>query len=196
MRFLRVALWLSRPIPGLLGKQQREANAFLGTVAVSADGSRIYTVSGDPAAIEQSTVYLSINHGTNWTHMPSPINRLPDNLCIACSADGIKLIEALGNGGISYSTNGGTNLYTSSVSPAGWISLASSADGAHMVAAASGGSIYLSGDFGVTWTPTNLPTEAWKSVCTSADGKWIGATSDAHSYISADSGVTWLTNDF
>jgi len=177
------------------------ASRNLGGLAVSADGSRIFVALAGggipPEEIYFLHILTSTNQGTNWQGTGFPILSSPStNNSIACSADGMKVIASLGQSAILYSTNGGANCYTSSVSPANWNSFACSATGSRMVAAADGGSLYFSEDFGANWTPANLPAQAWTSVCISPDGKSIGATSDLHSYISSDSGVTWLTNDF
>jgi hypothetical protein len=165
--------------------------AFLGGVAIAADGTKIFTplISN---TIPRTWIFLSPDHGATWTPTGFPSTK-STNYYVACSADGSKVIAALANGPIFYSTNGGVNCYTSSVPNATWNALASSADGRRMVAAANGGAIYFSGDCGTSWTPGNLPAQFWNSVCASANGKWVGATGN-QSYISSDAGGTWRTN--
>lgn len=168
---------------------------YLGNVAFSADGSVMFAPFSTNTT-QKTWIFASQDVGASWNRTAFPSTTTSTNYRVACSADGIKVIAALGHGGIFYSTNGGANCYTSSVAPAYWTSLASSADGGRMVAAANGGSIYFSQDFGATWTATNLPAESWSSVCTSVDGKWVGATSGNHTCVSSNFGATWLTNNF
>jgi hypothetical protein len=169
--------------------------AYLGTVAISADGGKIF------AALMDSTtwMFVSTDQGATWAKTGFPSTNLPSLYAVACSADGTKVITALPYNSIFYSTNGGINCYTSSI-PNVAASLASSADGSRMIAgvldpSADDGGVYFSGDFGATWTLTSAPRWNIGSVCTSSDGKWIGALGIA-TYISSDSGVTWRTNQF
>jgi len=143
------------------------SSSHLGGTAVSADGLRIYDTMANPA-VDWHEIQVTTNVGANWGSVAFPIAKIPGAQVVACSANGTKVIAAWMNSQVFYSTNGGANYATSSVSPANWISLASSAEGGRMVAAASGGSIYFSEDYGATWTPANLSADAWNGVCTSA----------------------------
>src|SRR5262245_29507869 len=104
---------------------------------------------------------LTTAPATNWT-------------AIACSADGSKVVAAVGGrkyslpqspaGPIYTSTNCGFTWNPSSAPVTNWSVLASSADGSRLVAGAYawqffGPPIFLSGDFGATWsTTTEFPT--------------------------------------
>jgi hypothetical protein len=169
--------------------------AYLGTVAVSADGGKIFAALMDSKA----WMFVSTDQGATWAKTGFPSTNLPSLYPVACSADGTKVITALPYNSIFYSTNGGINCYTSSI-PNLAASLASSADGSRMIAgvvnpAANDGGVYFSSDFGATWTLTSAPPRNIGSVCTSSDGKWIGALGST-TYISSDSGVSWRTNQF
>jgi hypothetical protein len=168
---------------------------YLGGAAVSADGSRMFAALSTNTT-QQTWIFTSIDEGAIWLQTGFPGTTTATNYCVACSADGMKVIAALGGGSIFYSTNGGLTCSTSSVAHADWTSLASSADGSRMVAGANGGSVYFSSDFGASWTPGNLPAQAWLAVCTSAGGQWVGAASSTRTYVSSDSGAHWLTNLF
>ena len=184
------------------------------SVTMSADGSKIFVMfetnsppDGDTNYI-QDFISVTTDYGTNWlpTAFPAATSVFLFNggyltkitntsYHLACSADGTKVVAAVENGPIYFSTDGGVSCQTSSVPAAAWTSVASSADGGTMVGALGGGSVYFSQDFGATWNPANLPAQLWTSVCLSADGKWVGAASSTGSYISSDAGVTWITND-
>jgi hypothetical protein len=169
--------------------------AYLGTVAVSADGGKIFAAMTDL----NTWMFVSTNQGATWAKTGFPSTNLPSLYSVACSADGTKVITALPYNSVFYSTNGGISCYTSSL-PNVAASLASSADGSRMLAgvvnpAANDGGVYFSSDFGATWTQTSAPHRNIGSVCTSSDGKWIGALG-SETYISSDSGVTWRTNQF
>ncbi len=165
---------------------------FLGGLAVSADGAKIFAALCSNS-VSRTWVFVSPDQGASWTPTVFPSTTLSTNLLVSCSADATKVIVAAANGPIYYSTNSGNSCYTSSVPAAPWRSLASSVDGGRMVAAASPGLIYFSQDFGATWTTANLPAQSWNSVCTSSDGKTVGAIGNTL-YISTNAGVTWSTN--
>ena len=164
----------------------------LSGVAVSANGAKIFTALAS-ATIPKTSILLSQDQCATWAFTGFPDVNSSTQYCVACSADGTKVIAALNSGPLLYSTNGGVNCYTSSVPAKAWMSLASSTDGSRMVAAANPGSVYFSEDFGATWTPTNLPNAYWLSVCISSDGKTIGAVAN-RVFISTNAGVTWRTN--
>jgi hypothetical protein len=171
------------------------ATAYLGTIAVSADGGKIF------AALTDSRVWMfvSTDQGATWAKTGFPSTNFSSLYSVACSADGTKVVTGLPYNSIFYSTNGGINCYTSSI-PNVAASLASSADGSRMIAGmvdpgGNDGGVYFSGDFGATWTVTSAPHRNIGSVCTSSDGKWIGALGSA-TYISSNFGVTWVTNNF
>ncbi len=162
-----------------------------GEVAISANGARMYTIFSST----NLGLFKSSDQGGSWSRTIFPGTSLYfQKSPVACSADGSIVIAASAIGPIYYSLNGGASCSTSSVPDASWVSLACSADGGRMVAALNNGSIYFSTDFGATWTPTNLPAQSWNGACISSDGNWVGATSGTGSYISSNSGVTWLTN--
>ena len=167
---------------------------YVGGLAISADGSKIFaTLSTNTSS--RSWIFMSPDQGTNWVQTAFPSTTISTNYCVACSADGTKVIASLRNGPIFYSTNGGVNCYISSVPNAAWSSLASSADGSRMFAAANVGSgVYFSSDFGATWTSANPLLSGCSSVCTSSDGKWVGAINNS-TYISSNGGATWRTNN-
>ena len=166
--------------------------AFVGGLAVSADGAKIYAALCSNS-VSRTWVFVSPDQGTNWTPTVFPSTTLSTNLLVACSSDATKVVVATTEGPIYYSTNSGNSCYTSSVPNVAWKSIASSADGSRMVAAASFGSVYFSEDFGATWASTNLPGEFWNSVCISRDGQVVGAIASSI-YISTNTGVTWSTN--
>jgi hypothetical protein len=78
----------------------------------------------------------------------------------------------------------------------------SSADGTKLLAAAAytggnkPGPILTSTNGGLTWTPGAL-TGFWASAASSADGRRLalGGAQGSGTYISTDSGTTWMTND-
>jgi hypothetical protein len=164
-----------------------------GEVALSANGGKIYAVLASTS--KDRGIFKSSDQGNNWTRTSFPSAKPLSNCPVACSADGSIVVTAAGIGPLYYSPDGGASCYTSSVPVANWQSIASSADGRRLVAFASNEAVYFSADFGATWSPTNLPPEPWTSACISGDGQWVGTASETNSYISSDSGVTWLTNN-
>jgi hypothetical protein len=95
-------------------------------------------------------------------------------------------IMGTGYGSMFVTTNAGTTLLPTSVSPAAWSSIATSVDGNQLVAVVGGpswsptitGPIYTSADSGTNWTLTDAPTnECWTSAASSADGRELVAVS-------------------
>jgi len=118
------------------------------SVASSADGSKLAAVGeywyGFAKAIP---VYTSSNSGTTWTAANMPITNC---VCVACSADGSKLVAGTDGGPIYTSTDSGAT-WTPSNAPSGrWYAVASSADGSKLVAGVNNGGIY-------TWQSTTAP---------------------------------------
>lgn len=121
---------------------------------------------------------------------------------IAVSADGTRVVAAMGIGNIFISTDSGVTWATSTgIGSFNWYgagggNISSSFDGMKLTAAAEGGYIYLSNDGGDTWaTSTASGVRSWYSVSSSADGKKIvGAVYDNYIYISNDRGLTWTTH--
>jgi len=146
--------WSSTGLPG----------AFY-SVACSSDGTRM-------AAVNQSTIYISVDSGLTWTQSGAPGG---DWLCIASSADGMRLVAGIYTGGIWTSADGGQT-WTQTSAPGGqWQSIASSADGMRL--AAANGTLVTSTNGGQTWTPTGVGAGA---VACSADGlrlAWVNGSS-------------------
>ena len=94
---------------------------------------------------------------TNWTS-------------VACSADGSKMLAAVGGGSLYTSTNFGGTWTPASAPVAAWQGVATSADGKKMVAVSNPGFIYTSSDSGNSWTPSPAPKDYWSSVGSSGDG--------------------------
>jgi len=145
------------------------------SVASSADGTVLAACAGGQPTVP---VYVSTNSGATWAPHPTPTNI--DCYCIACSADGRKLIvggNAVINGGtgiIYTSTNWGYTWVSNStpLSYNPWFGVASSADGNRLVAVGQdgGGAIFTSTNSGIIWTPNSVPIANWLSVASSADG--------------------------
>ncbi|MGO9290677.1 MAG: WD40/YVTN/BNR-like repeat-containing protein, partial [Polyangia bacterium] len=185
------------------------AGARKGTVVLSATpgGSAGVSMSGTgvcPAdQLNDGTGTCVPTAGLAWT----PRGTTPQYWSsVASSADGTKLVAAVGD--LSAATSATGYIYTSTDSgvtwvqrgtiPQDWMSLASSADGTKLGAAvggfnspATGYYIYTSADSGVTWMQT-ATQQAWSSVASSSDGtKLVAVVSFGYIFTSADSGATW-----
>jgi hypothetical protein len=100
-------------------------------------------------------------------------------MAVACSADGIRLFAAEGNGWrdgpILTSIDAGKTWNVTSAPSNNWNSVASSADGTRLVAAGEDGPIYTSTNGGLTWGAGSSLTEGWYAVACSADGSRFAA---------------------
>jgi photosystem II stability/assembly factor-like uncharacterized protein len=153
-------------------------------LAFSADGKKLV------ALLSSSPVFISTNLGLTWT-TNGPVTNWT---CVACSADGNKLV-ATANDAVWRSADGGTNW--SSLRPGfsngDWQAVAMSANGTKVaVAANSIHAIYTSPDSGATWSSNYVNGQYWNAIASSADGTQLAAASSLGIFTSTNSGVTWI----
>ena len=140
--------------------------------------------------------------GQMWTPTGSSSNQWS---CLASSADGEKLIAAVGNSGalageLFYSTNAGVSWThtTNGISPQFFFTaIASSADGSKLFAT-DGSSDYASTNSGGTWKNLNAGISSPVAVASSADGQKLAmvAAGQTRVYTSTNSGATWTNTLF
>ena len=115
-------------------------------------------------------IYRSVDAGSTWERTSAPATNWS---CVACSADGTRLVAASGGGLIYSSTDSGATWMATTAPSQSWYSLASSADGATLVAGGCPDN-YASVDSGMTWIAMG-PGPFWAVAC-SADGyRLVGA---------------------
>lgn len=194
-----------------------------GSVAVSANGSRLllvrgnqlYTYSGGAWAASSSPAFnwasvASSSGGTNLVAVASgdkvhvstnsgttwsAVGVARDWEAVTSSADGLKLAAAVYNGLIYTTTDGGTNWTARGSVNRYWTAIASSADGSKLAATEVNGQIYTSDDSGETWTARDS-ARAWSSITMSTDGQMLLAgVLGGRLYYSDDFGVTWTAKD-
>jgi len=176
-------------------------NMRWGTIAASADGSKLAALSENGAA---GAIWISTNGGINWTSNNIP--GVPDTGrvdSVAMSASGNKLAAvALFANAIFTSTDYGTTWISNNVPSEPWFQVASSADGAKLVAVGgeifAAGPIYVSQDSGTTWIQANAPVTNWSSVASSASGSnWVATIENTTGpfggsiYTSTNCGYDW-----
>jgi hypothetical protein len=161
-----------------------------GSLAMSADGTIVIAAT----AFNPTTYYVSMDSGTTWTTNTPPVSYWRQ---VVTSADGHHWAAAGNVGAVFVSTNFGSSWTSNKVntlldSPC----LAFSAGGETLVAAqgGNGGRICISTDLGATWN-TNTPHNVWLSTAASADGSRLIVSGYSSIYTSADSGVTWVSNN-
>jgi hypothetical protein len=144
-------------------------------------------------------VYTSTDDGMTWATSTLPQGSWNTD---ASSADGSKLVVALGNNGdpssdyIHISSDSGATWATSTSAGTGnWQRVTISADGTKLVANQYGGGVFTSTDGGTTWTKTSAIAyqHFWSSIASSADGTKLAAVENygGDIYTSTDSGATW-----
>ena len=163
------------------------SNNIWSSVASSADGSQLVAVSLWVTAIDNpghpGVIYTSADSGMTWRQTSAPSDYWSS---VASSADGTRIVAAVGSGALDLShagpictsTNSGKTWKKTSAPGGTWSSVASSADGSKLVAVTSddgrgnagSGLIYVSRDSGATWTQTSAPNKIWSSVASSANG--------------------------
>jgi hypothetical protein len=145
-------------------------------VASSADGTRLVALAGLKSVSSggyegPGGIYCSSDSGKTWIQTSSVSTNWS---CVASSADGTKLVAAVGGGvyqgaGLIYiSTNSGTTWSATAAPSEDWMSVASSTDGTKLVAVAD--NVYISSDSGLTWVPSGPTSSRWQAVACSADG--------------------------
>ena len=173
-------------------------------VASSADGRVLFARGG--------YLYASTNGGATWNQLLNAptYNGLYGVQFITCSADGTKLLVALGVG--QYAANFYTSpLFTSADMGITWVSNnvpiarwqcgATSADGSKLVAAIYNGGIYTSTNFGADWVSNSIPHNYWTGVASSVDGSKLVAVANGNGgpsgaiFSSTNSGMLWVSNN-
>jgi hypothetical protein len=168
-------------------------NGVWGSLAWSADGGKMYAVSGQ-------TLFLSTDAGTVWT----PISDAGFS-AVVVSADGMK-VAAISGSLFYFSTNSGATWRTNSTPVAFSLfnttgegnPLAASADLNTLIAVdgSQASLIWISTNAGVTWQPSGAPAAWWVSLASSADGSELLAADipDDYSerlYKSTNLGTNW-----
>jgi hypothetical protein len=160
------------------------------SVACSADGTKLVacaTLNSSYGA--DGLIYTSSDSGTHWIPTSAPAS---DWWCVASSADGVRLVAAMGddpnsNGGpgfIYVSPDSGTTWIHTSAPSNYWASVASSGDGSRLIAVGGIGGftqVYFSTDFGTSWTILDTPTSFGQTICCSSNASVSAALiSDSH----------------
>jgi hypothetical protein len=183
---------------GVTWTQASAPNAYWGSVASSADGTKLVAAMDCDGNYNPGPIYTSIDAGVTWAQTSAPDT---DWIAVASSADGTKLIAAGGDlsfgdpSPVYISVDSGATWVQASLPSAYWASVASSADGAELVAAASmdinGNAlpIYISVDSGATWVQASLPSANWASVASSADGTRLVAADGSYGGIYTGSSI-------
>jgi hypothetical protein len=167
------------------------------SVASSADGTKLAAMTTDsltPAG-PYGWIYISADAGRNWTQSA----RVQWPTSLASSADGTRLIAAIGEQGFTFSgslllsaDSGATWTEALTNTPIHvWSSAAMSADGTHLAVGTGGvfssqiaGPVYTSTDSGLTWTTMDSPVEYWSALAMSADGgRVVAAAKDGGIYV-------------
>jgi photosystem II stability/assembly factor-like uncharacterized protein len=180
------------------------------SIASSADGSKLvaaanggFYFNGTNEITLPGPIYTSTNSGATWSQAVNA----PDGvwIAVASSADGTKLMAAVGRnndagnqgGGIYTSADAGNTWTQFSVLTNNWVSVASSADGTELAAVAQP-DFYTSPDSGTTWITNASPYDRWTSIASSADGKKLAACGGLGTVLtSTNSGISWAsTNSF
>ncbi|MFM2294474.1 MAG: hypothetical protein RLZZ350_887 [Verrucomicrobiota bacterium] len=124
-----------------------------------------------------------------------PAGNAPSNnwVAVASSADGLKLVGAIGYRGLYVSTNGGTTWKPTPVrAPQLWQSVASSTNGNRLAAIYYGGPVFISTNSGTTWT-SNTAAPSCYAVASSGDGSKLAAIDSTRAvlFISTNFGLNW-----
>ena len=160
----------------------------LGSIASSADGTRLVAPMAISNNYAGSGIFVSTNSGDTWTKTTAPTTgRWSSWQYVTSSGAGDRLGAIMWEdshlNSIYVSTNSGLS-WSRGVSPSKyWTSLTCSADGTKFIATASGDKIYVSTNFGTNWTATTSPNDKWISVACNADGtRLIASGSATHLY--------------
>jgi len=135
-----------------------------------------------------------LSYAENWSGPTNPLETNMDDVAIASSATGDKIIAAVSYGSVWMTENNGTTWTKQSVGSEGdpWSAVAMSADGSHAVVAMEDGHIYIH-KLGAWTRADSAGTRWWNAVDVSQDGKYMyAAVYDGYIYGSSDYGVTWM----
>jgi photosystem II stability/assembly factor-like uncharacterized protein len=180
---------------------------YAATVAISADGSKIYAgtrgVYGPQGTtINAGALFRSEDYGITWSEVITAGSKLWQK--IAVSDDGTKLVGITSartgiSGGsvvvtqdpeLFISTDSGQS-WSSKGSSSWWNSIAISSDGTRMWAASSSSGAWLSINSGATWTQKK--TGAFYSLSASADARSAIVIEGGTLKMTTDTGTVWST---
>lgn len=160
----------------------------------SNDGTRI-VVGGN-----NDYIYTSTNRGVGWTQR-NPAGTGQVFRAGAMSADGTKITVAARYDYVYTSTDGGVNwMQQSQLGSSEWIGVAMSTDGTKIATIEPTGSapVNISNDGGASWT-TQMPYQtgsfSWRAIAMSGDGAGIAISTTAYTFITGDSGATWVARN-
>jgi hypothetical protein len=144
-------------------------------------------------------IYISFNHGSNWTKTFNPSSKSFSG--IAMSSTGQYMAACVGNNSISeiYVSDNSGNSWTTSSAPTteDWNGIAMSSNGQYIAATVYNGGIYIINDYGSSnssCTKSNAPSNKWLNITMSSTGQYMVAcfgSSGGKIYISYDIGSTW-----
>lgn len=188
------ATWIARTTPGMHNWT---------AVASSADGMKLVAgVSGGMSyPTESNAIYTSTDGGATWV-LRITSTTAPSNYhwrSIASSADGVKLIAAVQDGGYLYTSTDSGATWTARTSAGidNWITVSSSANGTRLIAGSDENGtnrLLTSADGGVTWTP-HASVTSHAVTASSADGMKLFSAGSAYLaqniFTSVDGGSTW-----
>jgi len=197
--------------PGSVGSAQLAPGAVSRAIAVTgsnhaAAANNSYLAGGGltsfqlpPTASPGDEIHLAAGGTSSWQvteHNPN-IWTARESVrpwsSVASSADGTRLVAAVGNGHIYTSADSGVT-WMQRDSARAWWKVASSADGAKLVAVVGGGQIFTSTNFGADWFARDSARN-WSGVTSSADGTKLAATVyGGQIYTSVNSGQDWIAH--
>lgn len=158
------------------------------SIASSANGQNLVAAGG-------GSVYTSSDSGISWSSNTIPwIPATTNQVFVASSTDGNKLLAVVQRTGFFTSTNAGGTWTSNNVSAKYfWIFAASSSDGIKLWAVNdSAPNIWVSTNSGTTWAPTTAFSSNWRAVAPTADGRRLAGVNFGWGiYISTNSGTSW-----
>jgi photosystem II stability/assembly factor-like uncharacterized protein len=159
------------------------------SLATSSDGSTVLSGINGATNGFGTHLYLSNDYGSSWNDV-SPTHDFSEAY-VAVSSDGRHLVDAVRNGSIWSSFDGGTS-WSGSATTAAWTGVALSGDGNYGLAVSASGAVYKSADGGATWTLATTGPGSGTGAVISGDGRvMIANFGSLGTVYSTNSGLTW-----
>jgi len=146
----------------------------------------VYSESNIFAGTQYNGVFLSTNHGTNWT-----VKGLMGMEITSLAVSGSNIFAGANNSGVFLTTNNGSNWTAVNNGLSGQIVKAVAVVGMNVLAGTYNGGVFLSTNNGANWSSAGLTERGIWTFAVSGTSIYAGTYNTGGVYLSTDNGANW-----